>query len=231
MAQLPLPLTPGVPLRTCKRQSGFPQKGESNSKRGMAPALKKAIIGNDWHYIQYPGFGVDSNDRGNTLRRDFIEENSEEMGCQSPPVLTRAQLTRHVRRHADREFYDESGELPVGTAIYALADPRDIRSVRYIGQTQNPRRRLLQHIAAAQLWLPDNRPWFCKAPKLRPLYDWVREMYRDEMRLPTMVVSAWVATTAAARIAERARIYECLSRRMPLLNVEMEIRGEQWPLI
>ena len=147
------------------------------------------------------------------------------------PVLTRAQLSRHARRHVDREFYDESGELPFGTAIYALADPRELRSVRYIGQTQNPRRRLLQHIAAAQLWIPDDRPWFCKAPKLRPLYDWVRELYRDEMRLPTMLVSAWVGTTAAARIAERARIYECLSRRMPLLNVEIEILGKQWPLI
>jgi hypothetical protein len=149
----------------------------------------------------------------------------------SPSVLTRAQLTRHIRGHVDREFYDESGELPLGTAIYALADPRDIRAVRYVGQTKSPRRRLLQHIAAAQLWLPDDRPWFLKAPKLRPLYDWVRALYRDEMRLPTMVVSAWVATTAAARIAERARIYDCLSRRLPLLNVEIEILGEQWPLI
>jgi hypothetical protein len=149
----------------------------------------------------------------------------------SPPVLTRAQLTRHIRGHVDREYYDESGELPLGTAIYALADPRDIRAVRYIGQTKNPRRRLLQHIATAQLWLPDDRPWFLKAPKLRPLYDWVRTLYRDEMRLPTMVVSAWVGTTAAARIAERARIYDCLSRRLPLLNVEIELLGEQWPLI
>ena len=149
----------------------------------------------------------------------------------SSPVLTHAQLTRLIRRHADREFYDESGEPPFGTAIYALADPRDIRNVRYIGQTNNPRRRLLQHIAAAQLWLPEDRPWFDKTPKLRPLYDWVRDLYRDDMRLPTMVVSTWVATATAARIAERARIYECLSRRMPLLNVEIEILGEQWPLI
>ena len=147
------------------------------------------------------------------------------------PLLSRAQLTRHIRRHADREFYDESGELPVGTAIYALVDPRDIRNVRYVGQTKNPRRRLLQHIAAAQLWLPDDRPWFEKAPKLRPLYDWVRDLYRDEMRLPTMVVSRWVAAPTAARIAERARIYECLSRRMPLLNVEIETLGAQRPLI
>jgi hypothetical protein len=146
-------------------------------------------------------------------------------------MLTRAQLTRHIRSHVEREFYDESGELPLGTAIYALTDPRDIRAVRYIGQTKNPRRRLLQHIATAQLWLPDDRPWFLKAPKLRPLYDWVRALYRDEMRLPTMVVSAWVGTTAAARVAERARIYDCLSRRLPLLNVEIEILGEQRPLI
>jgi hypothetical protein len=149
----------------------------------------------------------------------------------SSPVLTRAQLTRHVRRHVDVEYYDESGVAPFGTAIYSLADPRDIRNVRYVGQTQNPRRRMLQHIAAAQLWLPHDRPWFAKVPKLRPLYDWVRALYCDEMRLPTMVVSEWAGTTVAARIAERARIYDCLSRRMPLLNVEIEILGEQWPLI
>jgi Pyridine nucleotide-disulphide oxidoreductase len=39
----------------------------------------------------------------------------------SSPVLTRAELTRHVRRHVDVDYYDESGVAPFGTAIYSLA--------------------------------------------------------------------------------------------------------------
>ena len=120
---------------------------------------------------------------------------------------------------------------PLGTAVYSLSDPRDIRAVRYIGQTQFPQRRFLQHLAGARLWLPDERPWWIKSPKLRPLYHWIRALYREDMRLPTMVVAEWVETNAAARLAERARIYDCLSHRMSLLNVETEILGTQWPLL
>ncbi len=56
-------------------------------------------------------------------------------------------------------------------------------------------------------------------------------MYRDEQRLPVMVVTAWVETAAQARVAERARIIECLEGRLQLLNVETEILGRQIPLI
>jgi hypothetical protein len=75
------------------------------------------------------------------------------------------------------------------------------------------------------------RPWWVASPQLRPLYDWIRALYQDEYRLPSMIVSMWVAAPVAARIAERARIYECLAQRLPLLNVEREILGSQWPLI
>jgi hypothetical protein len=40
-----------------------------------------------------------------------------------------------------------------------------------------------------------------------------------------------VETAAQARIAERARIYECLEMRLQLLNVETEILGRQIPLL
>jgi len=42
-----------------------------------------------------------------------------------------------------------------------------------------------------------------------------------------MIVSMWVATGSDARLAERARIYECLAGHLPLLNVESEILGAQ----
>jgi len=147
------------------------------------------------------------------------------------PILNKAQLARHIRGHSGAQIYDESGALPVGIAIYSLSDPRDIREVRYVGQTALPRRRFLQHLNAARLWLPDDRPWWVKSPKLRPLYTWVRELYRDEWRLPTMVVSAWLPTTAEARLAERACIFDCLAKRLPLLNVETEILGRQIALL
>jgi hypothetical protein len=146
-------------------------------------------------------------------------------------VLSQAQLARRIRGHVGAQMYDESAMAPVGIAIYSLSDPRDIREVRYVGQSADPRRRFLQHLNAAKLWLPDERPWWVKSPKLRPLYHWIRELYREELRMPTLVVSAWVATPSDARRAERTRIFECLARRLPLLNVETEILGRQTALL
>ena len=144
---------------------------------------------------------------------------------------TKAELVRHFRSHVGAQLYDDSGIVPRGTAIYSLSDPRDIRQVRYVGQTSAPKRRFLQHLNTAMLWIPDETPWWVKSPKLRPLTGWIRALYRDERRLPVMVITAWVATVWEARVAERARIYECLARRLQLLNVETEILGRQIPLV
>jgi len=146
-------------------------------------------------------------------------------------MLTKGQLTRLIRRHAEREIYDDSGVDPVGTAIYSLADPRDLRTSRYIGQTSSPKRRLSQHLNAARLWMPDERPWWIAEPKLRPLYDWIRELHRDGERLPTMIIWEWAVSMKAARVAERARIYQSLAHQLPILNVESEILGAQYPLL
>ena len=79
--------------------------------------------------------------------------------------------------------------------------------------------------------MPDETPWWVKAPKMRPLSAWIRDLYNDGYRLPVMVIGAWVDTASEARVAERARIYECLERRLRLLNVETEILGRQMPLV
>ena len=146
-------------------------------------------------------------------------------------MLTEAQLAHRIRQHVGRELYDDSRLEPVGTAIYSLADPRDLRLTRYVGQSAAPRRRFLQHLRTARLWMPDEIPWWIQQPKLRPLYTWLRELHRDQERLPTMVIHTWVPTTRAARLAERARIYELLAQRLPLLNVEREFLGGQMPLL
>jgi hypothetical protein len=128
-------------------------------------------------------------------------------------------------------LYDDSHLEPAGIAIYSLADPRDLRLIRYIGQTAAPRRRFLQHLRLARLWMPDEIPWWIQQPKLRPLYEWLRELHCDEGRLPTMVIHSWLGTRTAARLAERARIREALIQRIPLLNVEGELPGGQMPLL
>ena len=148
----------------------------------------------------------------------------------SSQLLSRAKLTRQFRKQLAGQLYDESGVTPDGVAIYSLSDPRDIREVRYIGQTTAPPRRLLQHVGTARLWLPDERPWWVKSPKLRPLYDWIRELYRDEERLPVMVVLAWTEV-GHAKVLERSTIYDCLQRKLPVLNVERERLGQQITLI
>jgi len=142
-----------------------------------------------------------------------------------PP--TRVQVLRELRGRLAAQLYDDSHTPTVGVAIYSLCDPRDIRgAIHYIGQTLEPRRRLLQHLSVARLWMPDERPWWVRSPRLRPLYAWIRDMYREERRLPVMVVSAWVEPSQA-RAAERELIRECLQRQLPLLNVESErLRGQ-----
>ena len=146
-------------------------------------------------------------------------------------TLTKAELSRFLRREVDSHFFDDSRAVPEGTAIYWLADPRDIQHVRYVGQTRAPRRRFLQHLNTARLWLPDEKPWWVQSPKLRPLYEWIRALYREDWRLPVMVVSTWVNTTAQARLAERSRILDCLAKQLPLLNIEAELLGRQMPLL
>jgi len=80
-----------------------------------------------------------------------------------PQPLAKAQLTRHIRTSLPRHVLDTSGAPPVGVALYTLSDLRDVRSVRYVGQTHRPERRFLQHLRSARLWLPDDVPWWVGA--------------------------------------------------------------------
>jgi hypothetical protein len=141
-------------------------------------------------------------------------------------LLTKAELSRHIRARLLSHLYDDSGVTPSGIAIYSLSDPRDIRNTRYVGQTAAPRRRLLQHLSTARLWLPDELPWWVSSPRLRPLYRWMRQLYRDEGRLPFMLVADWVEPPVA-RLAEQALIRECLQQQRALMNVEMELLHRQ----
>ena len=127
-------------------------------------------------------------------------------------------LQRELRRRLHLYVYDESGVAPAGTAIYSLADPREARISRYIGQTGQPARRLMQHLRTARLWLPDETPWWVEAPRLQPLYRWIRELHSQEGRLPVMIVHAWVEAQHA-QLVELERICACLAQRLPLLNV------------
>jgi len=135
-----------------------------------------------------------------------------------------------LRTPLHAQLYDDSGVAAGEVAIYALSDPRDLREIRYIGQTRAPRRRLQQHLSTARLWLPEQTPWWVSSPRLRPLYEWIRELYRDGGRLPVMVICAWVETTQA-RAAEREHICACLARQLPLLNFESELTRRQRLLI
>lgn len=147
---------------------------------------------------------------------------AESLAKNATPSLSQSQWTRVLRRHVMCELYDDSSCEPVGTALYSLSDPRDLRALRYIGQTRCPRRRFLQHLNTARLWLPDELPWWVKKPNLRPLYGWIRKLYLEEQRLPTMVVGHWVSTPMGGRMAEEDWIQAALAQKRSLLNSEVE---------
>lgn len=141
-----------------------------------------------------------------------------------------AATARLVRARVASQLYDESGAEAYGTAIYTLSDPRELRAVRYVGQTRAPRRRWLQHVRTARLWIPDELPWWVLEPRHRPLYEWIRALFRDERRLPVMIVTAWHGEREQATLAERRSIQEHLRREVPLLNVELAELDSQIPL-
>lgn len=148
-----------------------------------------------------------------------------------PPALrTKLELTSYVRARVEAHLYDEAPQARGSTAIYTLSDPRDAAAIRYVGQTRAPRRRFLQHLAAARLWLPDETPWWVRSAKYRPLYGWIRGLYADGERLPVMVVRDRVEE-AEARAAERHLIGECLSGGCVLLNVEADADDAQLLLL
>lgn len=159
--------------------------------------------------------------------------------------LDRLQLGRLLRLRLPDLLLDETGGPAAdradaadaadgahpAVAVYTLSDPRDLRDVRYVGQTRAPQRRLLQHIRTARLWLPEEVPWWFGEPKLRPLYDWIRALHRDDYRLPVMLVTGWAESVRAARLLERELIHLHLNRRQELFNVEREILERQVPLL
>jgi len=122
-------------------------------------------------------------------------------------------------------------DAPGGTAVYTLADPRDVRCPRYVGQTRDPYARFVQHVRTARLSAPDAVPWWVRSPKHRPLYTWMRELHRDGGRLPFMCVEEWLEPDADALVAERAAIMRWLARGAELLNVEARQLGGQLPLL
>jgi hypothetical protein len=146
-----------------------------------------------------------------------IPPSNDEMGRSELKI----QIVRLIRSRCASHIVDLSGTEPDDAAIYTLSDPREIRVVRYVGQTSSPRRRFLQHLTAAKLWLPDELPWWIKRPEMKSLYQWIRELYRDERRLPVMVVTTW-AQASDALAQERDLICAHLRRQSPLLNRESE---------
>jgi hypothetical protein len=137
---------------------------------------------------------------------------------------------RDIRHRLRALRFDDSGDEPSEFAIYTLSDPRDLRLVRYVGQTADPGRRHAQHVAAARLSIPDTTPWWIPRPELRPLYTWIRALHSEGGRLPAMIVAAWCQGAVDARALERETILRYLAEQMPLLNREAGSFGKQIPL-
>jgi hypothetical protein len=151
--------------------------------------------------------------------------------CDLLQPLPKPELAYLIRARLPGLLLDVSGAQAAGFALYTLSDPRDLRHVRYVGQTRLPRRRLLQHLQCARLWLPDEVPWWFGRPELRPLYEWIRALHRDEYRLPTMLITAWMGSNAEARVAERELILQHLAHQHELLNFERGLLARQAQLL
>lgn len=129
-------------------------------------------------------------------------------------------LARRLRGPLNAQVCDASAGEREGIALYTLSDPRDVRAVRYVGQTGAPLRRYRQHVRAACLWLSAAAPWWMRAPHLMPLHGWIRALHADEGRLPCMLVRQWVPTLAEALALEQSLIATHRAAGCLLLNCE-----------
>jgi hypothetical protein len=141
-------------------------------------------------------------------------------------AAARYTLSRRLKKGHLHNIVDQTGTAPGEVAIYALADPRDVRAVRYVGQTRTPPARYSQHVNTARLWLPDLLPWWVKREELRPLYAWIRELYCEDGRLPMMFIVGWTGAELA-RHDERRFIRAYLEDGLPLLNGEVPVFRER----
>jgi hypothetical protein len=146
-------------------------------------------------------------------------------------AIPKTELARLLRAAARSQIHGAETGAAGWTAIYTLADPRDVRRPRYVGQTRDPRRRYVQHVRTARLWLPDETPWWVRSPKHRPLYSWIRALHRDGARLPFMWVAEWLQPSMDPLAAERAAIMRLLAQDAELLNAEALALGAQLPLL
>lgn len=144
-------------------------------------------------------------------------------------MITRAGFSLQVRRRLPLMLMDDCSDVAGDFAVYTLSDPRDVRDVRYVGQTRAPPSRYRQHVNKACPWLPDDMPWWFKAPKDRPLHEWIRALHRDGGRLPVMIIVSRCTELRAARAAERALIFQCLEQGLPIFNFEAQLALRQNP--
>lgn len=140
--------------------------------------------------------------------------------CEPRPVVTPAEITRRLRREVGVLVCDDSQRPPEGIALYTLSDPRDVRAVRYVGQSRAPARRYGQHVRAACLWLCVPTPWWVRRPHLVPLYTWIRALHEDGARLPFMLVTHWVPALEQARALEQSLIAAHRAAGCALFNCE-----------
>lgn len=125
-----------------------------------------------------------------------------------------------LRRRLGVLVCDTSDAERSGVALYTLSDPRDVRAVRYVGQSSAPMRRYRQHVRAACLAQEGPGPWWFRQPHLGPLYEWIRALHADGGRLPFMLITNWVPSVEAARLLERSLIAAHRAAGCALLNCE-----------
>lgn len=135
-------------------------------------------------------------------------------------TVAHGDVVGQLRRLAPGLVCDISDGERAGVALYTLSDPRDVRAVRYVGQSRAPLRRYGQHVRAACLELDVPPPWWLRQPHLGPLQEWIRALHADGERLPFMLITHWAPSVGAARVLEQSLIRAHQARGCALLNCE-----------
>jgi hypothetical protein len=149
-------------------------------------------------------------------------------------------------------------DAPGGTAVYTLADPRDVRCPRYVGQTRDPYARFAQHVRTARLSLPDTEGMDARGRAMQgAIADEGMDARGRAMQGAIAETLWWVRSPKHRPLylwirelhrdggrlpfmcveewvdsgADRAAIMRWLAQGAALLNVEAAQLGEQLPLL
>lgn len=105
--------------------------------------------------------------------------------------------------------------LDLRPVVYGLVDPVELDRIRYVGQTTHPYHRYIGHVLSRKQ----------RAAGFLPVSRWIRNLYLNHNRVPTMVLLEAVTDEKGLRERERYWIRVLAAKSQADLNRSADKKG------